>query len=236
MKKILVLAALLAVSCSKQVTFISYNIRNCKGMDDITDIDRVAQALDSDADFVAIQEVDSMTTRSGGIYVLGELAVQTGMYPTFAPAIDFDGGKYGVGMLSKSKPLRHYRYPLPGREEVRVLLVAEFEDLFVCTAHLSLTEQDRIASCEIIADIVGKLNKPVLFAGDLNALPESEEIDILKRDMVPVLWGEKTWPADSPTEAIDYIFGIGVTTLESNVIENGTASDHRPVRAKILLR
>ena len=40
------------------------------------------------------QELDSMTHRSGQKYVLGEIAGRTQMHAYFAPAIDYDGGKY----------------------------------------------------------------------------------------------------------------------------------------------
>jgi len=216
---------------------ISYNIRNGNGMDDVNNLERVAAVICAEkADFIAIQEVDSMTTRSGSKYVLGDLAKMTGTHATYAPAIDYDGGKYGIGLLSQTEPLGHKTYALPGREEKRVLLVTEFEKLYVCTAHFSLTEQDRIASAKIVLDILKALDKPLLFAGDLNALPESKEMVMLNSELESVVFGEKTWQSDSPTEAIDYIFGIGVEPLESRVIEETTASDHRPILAKVKLK
>lgn len=158
------------------------------------------------------------------------------MHATFAPAIDFDGGKYGIGLLSKTKPISHHTYKLPGHEEERVLLVAEFDNVYICTAHFSLTAEDRITSAKSILNILNQLDKPVLFAGDLNALPESEEIEILRNNMIPIVFGEKTWQADSPTESIDYIFGLGVSSVESKVIEEKVASDHRPIWAKVELQ
>ena len=70
--------------------------------------------LDDNAspDVVAIQEVDSMICRSGQKYVLGEIAERTQMYACFAPAIGFEGGKYGIGLLTKQVPrLRLQNYP-----------------------------------------------------------------------------------------------------------------------------
>lgn len=70
----------------------------------------------------------------------------TGMHPFFAPAIDYDGGKYGIGMLSREKPLDVRVVPLPGREEARTLFVADFPDYTFVGTHLSLTGDDRMAS------------------------------------------------------------------------------------------
>lgn len=47
-----------------------------------------------------------MTRRSGQKYVLGEIAERTQMHACFAPAIEFEGGKYGIGLLTKQVPLR----------------------------------------------------------------------------------------------------------------------------------
>lgn len=81
---------------------MTYNIKNGYGMDDVRDPSRVASVIDRQgADIVAVQEVDSMTNRSGKRYVLGELAAQTAMYPVYAPAINYDGGKYGIGILTR---------------------------------------------------------------------------------------------------------------------------------------
>lgn len=122
---------------------MSYNIRNGRGMDDVADFRRTADVIiKACPDIVAVQEIDSVTGRSGGKDVLREIAGLTLMHHTYAPAIDYDGGKYGIGMLSKEKPLGYKRLPLPGREEARALLIVEFEKYIYCCTHLSLTEED----------------------------------------------------------------------------------------------
>ena len=47
--------------------------------------------------------------------------------------------------MSRDEPLAVRRIPLPGREESRVLFVAEFPDYVVCVTHLSLTPEDQRA-------------------------------------------------------------------------------------------
>lgn len=116
---------------------MSYNIRNGRGMDDVTDFRRTAAVINKVCpDVVAVQEIDSVTGRSGGKDVLREIAGLTLMHHMYAPAIDYDGGKYGIGMLSKEKPLGYRYLPLPGREEARALLVVEFEKYIYCCTHL----------------------------------------------------------------------------------------------------
>jgi len=95
------LAMALSAFSQDYVKLMSYNVRNTKGMDGIRNRQRVADVIINETpDVVAVQELDSMTTRSNQQYVLGELAERTQMHATYAPAISFQGGKYGIGILS----------------------------------------------------------------------------------------------------------------------------------------
>ena len=219
---------------------MSYNVRNTKGMDGIRNLQRVANVIINEApDVVAVQELDSMTTRSNQQYVLGELAERTQMHATYAPTISFQGGKYGIGILSKETPLNIRTYPLPGREEARMLLVAEFENyVFACT-HLSLTEKDRLASLDIIKSSVVKSNKPYFLAGDLNDQPDSKFTQALQEDFQVLTHIKKpTFPAPEPTETIDYIAAWkhgsnDFANLSAQVLEEPVASDHRPLSVQL---
>lgn len=224
----------------KTLRIMSYNVRHGVGMDEKLDLKRTADVIaGNNPDIVAVQEVDSATQRSKGLYTLGELARTTQMYPVFSLAITFDGGKYGQGILSKEKPLSYRIVPLPGKEEKRTLLITEFPDFVFCSTHLSLTPADRLASLDIIKKEIGTIQKPVFLAGDLNASPDEAFIQQAKGTFA-ILTNTKvpTCPADKPKEAIDYIMVAGkdtsdVKALSSWVINEPVASDHRPVIADI---
>ena len=244
MKKTTILLCMLALAISAYsqdyLRLMSYNIRNTKGMDGIHNIQRIANVIINEApDVVAIQELDSMTTRSGQKYVLGELADRTQMHAIYAPAISFQGGKYGIGILSRQKPMGIKIYPLPGREESRMLMVAEFKDYYFACTHLSLTEEDRLASLDIIKSSTKKSHKPYFLAGDLNDQPESKFIQALQQDF-QILTNTKhaTFPAPKPTETIDYIAAWKHNTndfanLSARVLEEPIASDHRPLSVQL---
>lgn len=120
------------VQAQHTLRLMTYNIKNANGMDDICSFQRVANVINNASpDVVAIQEVDSMTRRSGQKYVLGEIAERTQMHACFAPAIEFEGGKYGIGLLTKQVPLRLQTIPLPGREEARTLILADLRIIFI---------------------------------------------------------------------------------------------------------
>ena len=239
MKRFLSLCCLLCLAlCAfpqDYLRLMSYNVRNAKGLDGDFDIQRVANViLAARPDVVAIQEVDSMSLRNY-CYLLGELAVRTGMYASFAPALHLGIGKYGVGVLSRERPLGVTRVKLPGREERRVALIVEFEDYVFCSTHLSLTLEDRMQSLDIIREYAEKSVKPFFLAGDFNDLPDSEFVACLKRDYdILNNTDDKTFPAENPDKTIDYIVswkpeGEHIATVQSQVLDERVASDHRPV-------
>lgn len=244
MKKnlLFIFAALFIFSAQAQNTLklMSYNIKNANGMDNVCNFQRIANVINNTSpDVVAIQEVDSMTNRSGQKYVLGEIAERTQMHGYFAPAIDYDGGKYGIGLLTKQLPLRLQTLPLPGREEARTLILAEFADYIYCCTHMSLTEEDRMKSLELVKAFTSSSTKPLFLAGDMNAEPESGFIKELQKDF-QILSNPKqhTFPAPDPKETIDYIATLkqnakGFAVISAKVINEPMASDHRPILVEL---
>ena len=244
MKKnlLFIFAALFIFSAQAQNTLklMSYNIKNANGMDNVCNFQRIANVINNTSpDVVAIQEVDSMTNRSGQKYVLGEIAERTQMHGYFAPAIDYDGGKYGIGLLTKQVPLRLQTLPLPGREEARTLILAEFADYIYCCTHMSLTEEDRMKSLELVKAFTSSSTKPLFLAGDMNAEAESGFIKKLQKDF-QILSNPKqhTFPAPDPKETIDYIATLkqnakGFAVISAKVINEPMASDHRPILVEL---
>ena len=193
---------------------MSYNIRNGIGMDEKRDLNRTAATITAEnPDVLCVQEVDSVTGRSGGAYVLGDLAKATNMHPTFAAAIDFMGGKYGIGILSKEEPLSVKRIALPGREEERACVIAEFSNYVVACTHLSLTPADQLASVQlIVSEVIAAFKK---------------QFKIISQTK------HASWPSESPKDMIDYIMVLkstakGVNAGNAHVVNGTLASDHLP--------
>lgn len=225
---------------SSEWTLASYNIRNAKGLDGRVSYDRIAEVIRKfGADAVAIQEADSATQRSHGLFVLQELGRRTGMYPVYAPAIDYNGGTYGIGMLCSEQPVDVKRFPLPGEEERRALLVVEFPRYVYACTHLSLTEKDRLASVAVIVGALKGYQKPVFLAGDWNDTPDSPFLSEMKKSFdILTRPDAHTFPADAPENTIDYIALLrqdspkaGCTHAE--VFEAPIESDHRPVKVVV---
>lgn len=228
-------------SSSITLKIASYNVRNAKGMDNRVDFDRTAEVIKSiNADAIAIQELDSATNRSNGLVVLNELAKRTDMIASYNASIEFDGGKYGNGILTKEQPLKVEAIALPGREEKRSLLIVELQHYVVCCTHLSLNEEDRGESMKLIQQQTDKYQlKPLFLAGDLNALPNADEIKDLSSSWILLSDStQATYPSDTPTEVIDYIF-MKSNSQFSHIVKNGAtvnepmASDHRPLWVEV---
>ncbi|MCE5347260.1 MAG: endonuclease/exonuclease/phosphatase family protein [Bacteroidales bacterium] len=228
---------------SLRVKILSYNVKNCVGMDGVINYQRVADIINRiDPEIVALQELDSATQRSNGVIVLNELASLTNMFPSYSASIDYQGGKYGIGVLTKEKPLGWKVVPLPGREERRSLLIVELDKIIIGCTHFSLNEEDRLASVYIVSNAFKNYSKPVFLAGDLNSVPESMVIksigsywNILTNPSFPTI------PSHNPGKCIDYILGIKATnysfqTRQTIVEQEPVASDHLPVWASIEVR
>ncbi len=250
---VLLLASMALCSCRSGIKVISYNVGTfTKSGQDCTQM--IADMLsERQPDFVGLCELDSCTVRTGGRYQLAELSskVKGGYQAVFASALDFQGGKYGIGMLIKDK------YPVictdvinlekaDGAEQ-RVLCIAQTPDIIFAVTHIDhIGEQARALQCVQITFTLMKLaketGKVVVLCGDFNSTPESKEVEFLREFWDQVSLSEATYPSDSPTKCIDYIFtlkGSGVTCLNSGVVEStetfdaARASDHLAVFAEL---
>ena len=244
MKRGIVLALMflgitLAVLGQDTLKVMTYNVRHCAGMDLVLDYDRTAAVIvQQQPDIVALQELDSMTGRSEQRYQLGELASRTQYHPVFGAAIDYDEGKYGVGILTHETPLSTQRIPLPG-DEPRVLLVVELQDYVMVCTHLDLEKEPRLASIPLIVEEAQRWQKPFILAGDWNDTPDSELLQEMTEHFTILSGNAVSFPADEPTECLDYIAifkSHAAKVLESTVIDEPEASDHRPVVVRLKLR
>ncbi len=218
---------------------MSYNILHGEGLDGIVNLERTCSVINAQSpDIVLLQEIDVATRRIKGTDSLKVFQAKTGMIPQFAKSIDFAGGEYGIGILSKEEPISIQKKPLPGNEP-RMLLCAEFEKIIILATHLCLTEENQLASLPIIKEIINKYNqetnKPIVIGGDFNFYPGTASYnayaEILDWDPDAI---EPTCPSDVPDKRIDHIVAVKPTHKLINlttpiVINEPVASDHRPV-------
>ena len=222
-----------------EVKIMSFNVQHCAGMDKVIDLDRTAEVIiRQQPDVVALQELDSMTGRSSMKYQLGELANRTSYFPIFGKAINYDGGAYGIGVLTKEMPLSTKRIPLPG-DEPRLLLVVEFKNYVLACTHLDLEEEPRLESVPLIVEEAGRWQKPFILKGDWNDTLNSPLLIEMTKHFIINSGSDFTYPADEPNECIDFVASFKnhpVKTLETLVLDEPETSDHRPLMVKLSLR
>lgn len=237
---------------SDSLRVMSYNIHhaNPPSRPDFIDIDAIVKVIaQQDADLVALQEVDFDTERSGQGNQAALIAEKLGMHFYFAKAIDYDGGQYGNAILSKYPIEEGTAYPLPNAPEAdtegRVLATGKIQlpngsELIFGSTHLDyLTDSpSRIRQINRILEISEKMEEPVIVAGDFNAAPGSQTIDLLKSGFSLTCRAcPPTIPVKQPTRAIDFIAykhpDDKFKTMSHKVIDETYASDHLPVFAVI---
>lgn len=236
----------------KSLKVLTYNIHhaNPPSKPDFIDVDAIAQVIkDSGADLVALQEVDVNNRRSGeSLDQAAELGRLTGMAHHFVKGIDYEGGAYGIAVLSKFpiKATDSLRLPMKAgiQGEPRVLAVITVEPepgkplLFACT-HLDLKPETRLLQAEAICGYFEDRKMPVVLCGDFNAIPGSDEMNYFDRFFTrSEIAGSAafTIPIDQPRREIDFVMyrpADVFEVLQHRVIQEKYASDHLPVAVEL---
>jgi endonuclease/exonuclease/phosphatase family metal-dependent hydrolase len=245
----------------RELRVLVYNIHAGKDVAGGSNLARVAELVRSTrADLVLLQEVDRNTQRSGPVDQPATLARLTGYPVAFGRTIGFQGGDYGIAILSRWPITDYTLVPLtvvapPGRSaegrEQRGVLRARIGvlggTLSVLTTHLDHTGDDvwrvqEIATVLRVARAESAAGRTVLLGGDFNATPESAVHAQLRAAGFRDAWSgcgsgdERTFPAVAPTRRIDYLYLTGTTRCAAARVLAGEASDHRAVLFRVRLR
>jgi endonuclease/exonuclease/phosphatase family metal-dependent hydrolase len=163
---------ILIASCSSKINtsapkggtlkVMSYNIHHANPPSKVglIDLDAIAAVINKEKpDLVGLQEVDRFTKRSGNIDEAKILAEKTGLHYQFFKAIDYDGGDYGVAILSRFPISNPAGFALPQvtKGEPRVLSYVDVTlpnktILTFSNTHLDATRPDsnRVAQIKTI--------------------------------------------------------------------------------------
>ncbi len=231
-----------------------YNLHAGKDAAGEGNLERVAGLIrETGADLVLLQEVDRGTRRSGGVDQLAELERRTGLAGAFGKTLGYQGGDYGIAVLSRWPVARDTLIRLPvepaqaragGSREprgvLRVRVDAPSGRLEVLNTHLDASQDGahRRQEVETVLRVAEELRAgegDVLIGGDLNAEPGSPTVGRLTGAGWVDGWracGEgdgRTYPTDEPMKRIDYLFlEPGGSCAAARVLATG-ASDHRPL-------
>jgi endonuclease/exonuclease/phosphatase family metal-dependent hydrolase len=221
------------------------------GMDKKLNLARIAEVINRERpDLLGLQEVDRGVERTGRVDEIAELARTTNMEYAFAPNLNYQGGHYGVAVLSRFPILAadHYRYANRREPERRGLIRVEVEiggrRVNFVTTHLDYQHKDgRLFEIEQLMKILESIKTTLIVTGDFNDEPTEAAYKLMLTGFRDA-WAESksgevglTFPADKPLKRIDYIFYNRNSALRAKrawVVET-LASDHRPVVAELEL-
>jgi endonuclease/exonuclease/phosphatase family metal-dependent hydrolase len=222
---------------------LTYNIHHGEGTDGNIDLGRTAAVIrGADADLIALQEVDRDAVRTGTIDQLSELERLTGMRGVFGKAMDFQGGAYGVAILSRLPITSSENQQLPGApgREPRTALSVDVATRSGLRVHFTSTHLDqgrdsesRAAQVRFLTDSMPHGGEPSLLAGDFNSSADTDVIATVRSAWTDLFTAPiPVGPSGAPRRRVDYVFGrpgSGWRTLDSGYIDDRLASDHRPV-------
>jgi len=229
------------------IRIAAYNVRHGAGMDDRVDLTRAAEVLRAlDADVITLQEIDRGVERTGGVDQAAALGEMLGMQAHFGDFMPYQGGEYGMAILSRLPVLGVRNIRLPDGEEPRTALevqvvaadpngAAEPRVLSVVGIHLYMTPEERLAQADTLSARLRDTEHPAVLAGDFN----SRRGDIVLRSLLDAGWfvldkegSSDTYPADEPVREIDFVMlrpASAFEVVEHRVVDERLASDHRPL-------
>ncbi|HEY8223806.1 MAG TPA: endonuclease/exonuclease/phosphatase family protein [Pyrinomonadaceae bacterium] len=236
----------------RSLRVMTYNIHVGVGMDKQLDLQRIADVINKERpDLVALQEVDRGVERTQRKDEIVELARLTHMEYAFAHNLDYQGGQYGVAILSRY-PIRttdHRMYQNKREAERRGMIRIEAKIggklVNFVTTHLDYQFQDgRLFEAEQLVEFLRDVKGPLILAGDFNDEPTGTAYKLMLTQFDDTWLSSRqkasgfTYPADKPIKRIDYILirkSDRLRARKSSVVET-LASDHIPVLTEIELR
>ena len=244
----------------------TYNIGKNDASGSVTDFTTLNAAVKNiNADIITVVEIDNKTARSQKVDQLKEIADANHLHYAFGKALDFDGGEYGVGILSKYPIQRSQVVNLPsGKAEQRAVLMAQiavpgFDSPVVMMAtHLDWQKDPtvRLMQARYLLDLsIGDAASDFkdiassikILAGDFNSTRDEQPLQEIRYFFNAVEkqgTDYRTWPAVNPAIDLDHIFtfkgqkwNVKQMTIphDSANFTWSAASDHLPVIAELEL-
>lgn len=226
-------------------TFMIWNIHNAIGVDDIFDPQRIVEEIEiNNPDVIGLNEVDLGALKTSFVDLTSYFAHKLNMYYFYGYSFY---KHYGNALLSK--------YPIQSAEiihlpqaksstEPRSMIKAELEinnEIWtVFITHLSTNQEDRLVQVPYILSVLELLGNfdNVIWMGDFNLEPSSEEYKIIARSNIDLIDSYKyLHPLDpgytchfdenfTPRKRIDYILSSPDVIPRSSTIYCSLASDH----------
>lgn len=231
-----------------EVTFASYNVHKCVGIDGRYDPERVGAVIaEINPDVIALQEVDRRFGKRTARLDLERVGRETGLI-----AVPVSNGHSGHGWHGNVVLVREglvqdiHQLKLPGLEP-RGALVADIDlscgPVRVMAAHLGLLRQSRLLQVQMLLGHAGEDDgRPVVMMGDFNEWRRRHRRSALHpfgAHFGPLGRGVPSFPSYFPMLALDRIIArphriLGEVMAHDSELAR-VASDHLPVKVRVRL-
>ena len=232
-----------------KIKIMSYNTQHCLNF--ITkeiDFDIIVDTIKRcDAEVVGLQEMFDEGTDPVFVAQTKIIAERLGFYYYFAKAIDFDEhNPYGIALVSRYPIISPEVVFIPdpqvrkydGYYETRVLLKATIDvggGLNVLVSHFGLNPDEHENAVQTVISNLPE-NRCVLM-GDFNMEPDNPILNPIMHRLYDTAQNfsspKLSFPSDTPTVKIDYIFVSKDLKVQYADIPEIVSSDHRPHIAAI---
>jgi endonuclease/exonuclease/phosphatase family metal-dependent hydrolase len=158
--------------------------------------------------------------------------------------MDYQGGAYGMAILTRYPIESVTEVPLPEGNEPRTALAVRValpdeRPLTIVNVHFDWVRDDgfRFAQAEALGKYLDGLNGLYIVFGDFNDVPDSRTLKLFKAragEAAKPAGDRFTFSATRPEKEIDHIFFAPASAWRARdvrVIDEPLASDHRPVVA-----
>src|SRR5215510_56703 len=203
-----------SATAKRRLRVMTYNIHVGVGMDKKLDLQRIADVINKEKpDLVGLQEVDRGVKRTEGKDEIAGLAAMTKMEFAFAPNLDYQGGKYGVAILSRL-PIRntvHRMFENKREAERRGMLKVEIDlegrtITFVTTHPDYQFEDGRRFETEQLLKFLADTKGPLIVVADFNDTPAGSAYKLMGSSFDDAWTTSKaktdgfSYPADKPVK------------------------------------
>jgi endonuclease/exonuclease/phosphatase family metal-dependent hydrolase len=232
-----------------KIKIMSYNTQHCLNF--VTreiDFDIIVDTIKRcGADVVGLQEIFDEGTDPAFVAQTKIIAERLGFYYYFAKAIDFDeNNPYGIALVSRYPIISTEVVFIPdpqvrkydGYYETRVLLKATIDaggGLNVLVSHFGLNPDEHENAVQTVISNLSE-NRCVLM-GDFNMEPDNPILSPIMHRLYDTAQNfsspKLSFPSDTPTVKIDYIFVSKDLRVQYADIPEIVSSDHRPHIATI---
>ena len=200
---------------------------------------RIADVV-ANYDFVALQETDSGSIRSGFVNQVEYIADQA-RFPYWYSQLNRDlapFARHGSGLLSRIAPaaVEDHRLPgaIPGRGAIVVRLPYGDSTVVLVLLHLSLGERSRQQQLEYVRGLIdGEPN--VVLMGDMNSHLSQLLFNspLARTDLRPADSVQPTYPSWRPLLALDHVLVSPSLAIREYEVLDCRLSDHRPIAVTI---